>query len=105
MEAKDYTFGGELFVPFNRTGYTVIRVLPELTGKEFDDWALGMIHSLRPYSIRTAVDGVQLTAILWRVTVWLKIDNRTIRYIEQEVEVGLPKGCHHGEELSRKFCK
>ncbi len=37
---------------FNSRGYTSIGVLPELNGRPWDEIALGLVHALRPSSIR-----------------------------------------------------
>lgn len=90
---------GQPFKPWDRRGYTVIEVLPILKGKPWDEVALGYVHALRPGQLRVVQDGIQLDARTWRVTVYLKKDERTISRIEQEVEVGLPEECPHGAGL------
>jgi len=90
---------GQSFKPFDARGYTVIECLQCLKGKPWNDYALGLVHGLRPSTLRVIQDSIQLSAIDWRVTVWLKPDGKTIKRIEQEVEVGLPDGCHHGHHL------
>lgn len=79
------------FRRFNKIGFTSLDVLPELNGKVWNDYALGLVHSLRPSSIRVTDSETKLDARTWRVTVY--INNKTDRIIErirQEVEVGLP---------------
>lgn len=86
------------FEGYNHRGYLVRKVLPELTGKSFDEYALGLIHSLRPSFIRVCKGGYTLDAVTWRVTVFID-DNDVIKEVSQEVEVGLPEGCQHGASL------
>lgn len=71
-------------------------MLPELTGKPWDDLALAYVHSLRPTQLRVVQESAQLDAETWRVTVWLEEDGVTINKISQEVEVGSPDGCTTG---------
>ncbi|MES2367179.1 MAG: hypothetical protein V4563_14980 [Pseudomonadota bacterium] len=92
---------GRAFQPLNRRGYTVIDVLQFLNGKPWDAVALAYVHALRPSHLRVVTTGIQLDAQTWRVTVWLNPDGKTIKHIEQEVEVGLPEGIEHGENLRR----
>lgn len=88
--------------PPMQTGYTELAQLPKLWGRPWDQYALNMVHSLRPNYIRVALTGtgVTLDAVKWRVTVYLEDDNRTIRCIKQEVEVGCV-GAAHGYGLQR----
>ena len=92
---------GQKFEAFNRLGGDIIKVLDFLVGHPWDDYALGFIHSLRPSTIRVVGpnEGVQLSALKWRVTVYLNSD-RQITCIEQEVEVGLPEGIDNGYTLA-----
>lgn len=70
-------------------GYTVIPVLEFLNGKPWCSMALNYVEALRPHYIRVTAGEQTCDAVTWRVTVHLEKDNRTIRFIEQEVEVGL----------------
>ena len=79
-------------------GYTIVPVLHYLKGKPWDDMAMNYVHSLRPSYIRTSTGKIDADSKPWRVTVFLKEDEKTIDYIEQEVEVGL-KGCKNGMDL------
>lgn len=81
---------GQSFVPFPVTLFRIIRVLPQLNGKPWDDVALGLIHSLRPSHIRVTDRGTQCDGQTWRVTVFLDPKDKTIRYIQHEVEIGCP---------------
>ncbi len=90
---------GQSFVPWDARGFLSVEVLQILKGKIWDVVALGYVHSLRPSILRVVRGGIQLDARPWRVTVWLDEDDKTIRKIEQEVEVGLPPGVPHGDGL------
>lgn len=86
------------FEQFNRLGWKSINVLEFLNGKTWDDLALGYVHALRPSSIRVTKGGITLDARVWRVTVHINED-KTIKSIQQEVEVGLPETVAHGEAM------
>jgi hypothetical protein len=88
------------YEPPDRRGYTVLPVLQGFWGKPWDQCALNHVHSLRPGGIRVTNSGIKLDAQTWRVTVYLEDDDRTIRKIEQEVEVGCV-GAKHGHGLSK----
>jgi hypothetical protein len=90
---------GQEFKAFNTRGYTAINVLPDLWGRPWDDIALGYVHALRPSQLRVVRGGAQADAWKWRVTVWLEDDDKTVKRIQQEVEVGLPDGVCHGQCL------
>ena len=80
------------YVKPERVGFTVIPVLQFLWGRAWDQLALNYVHALRPSMIRVVEDGTPVTADAhqWRVTVYLHIaDHRTIRSIQQSVDVGL----------------
>lgn len=87
------------FEGYNHRGFLVRKVLPELVGKTFDEYALGLIHSLRPSFIRVCKGSHTLDAVTWRVTVFID-DNNRIKEVVQEVEVGLPENCQHGSSLN-----
>ena len=82
--------------------FTVLPVLPDLVGRPWDQYALNMTSSLRPSDIRVVGphEGLTLDCYSWRVTVFLKEDNRTIYWIEQEVNVGCV-GAQHGHGLHK----
>ena len=61
--------------------------------------ALNLLYALRPSAIQVTQGEVLTTAVTWRVTVFLCEDKRTIRKIEQEVEVGLI-GCRYGADVT-----
>jgi len=80
-------------------GYTSHPVLQQLNGRPWDQFALNMVHTLRPSYIRVSIGGGgTLDAVRWRVTVALEEDDRTIKEITQEVEVGCV-GAKHGHGL------
>lgn len=79
-------------------GWTSIKVLPFLTGRPWDVVALAFVHALRPSYIRVIEGAETLDAMTWRITVRLN-NNKTIREIEQEVEVWLPDGVVHSHAL------
>ena len=91
---------GQVYAWKGYRGYLSIMVLPELTGKKWDSIALGYAHALRPTQLRVIRhnEGTQLDAETWRVTVYLDEKNK-IKYISQEVEVGLPDGVTCGSGL------
>lgn len=106
MNPDDYRndgYGGKwgaAYVEPDGVGYTVIEVLPFLTGRPWDDVALAYVHALRPSTIRVNnSDCWKLDARNWRVSVLLESDDRTIKRISQEVAVGLPVGIDHGHAL------
>lgn len=69
--------------------WTSIKVLKELEGKPWNNLALSYLSVLRPSSIVVIGKGqpIHLDCQSWRVHVFLKDDNRTIDYIEQEVQI------------------
>ncbi len=75
---------------------TSLTVLPELTGKPWDEVALAYVMALRPSVIRVCEIG-HLDSWPRRVTVWMKDDK--ISRIQQEVDVCLPDGIVHGTSL------
>ncbi len=89
-----------------RYGFYVVRVLPELEGKPWNDVTKAYMRALRPSSVRVIPDGEAMTsdANLWRVTVNLTRSG-LIRRIDQEVEVDLPEGVDHGHALHCKLDK
>ena len=91
-----------LYEPPSRRGYMSLDVLPQLIGTPWNAGALNLVHALRPSAIRVvdrARGGITLDSRAWRVTVYLGPDDRTIRAILQEVEVGL-RGCRYGEDMA-----
>lgn len=80
-------------------GYCVVRALEFLKGEIWGDMALNFVHALRPSEIRVTGGGGTCDARPWRVTV--AVDERMrIKYIEQEVNVGLYGGYQHGHALT-----
>lgn len=83
------------FIPFCRSGYCTMRVLPELIGRKLDGMALGWIQALNPRGIRVTTGEVKCDSVVGRVTVVVD-DRDIIMCIEQEVQVGLPPGVPNG---------
>jgi hypothetical protein len=79
-------------------GWMSLRVLPELTGRPWNNAAANFLVCLRPSAVRVTYGSVTLDSMSWRVTVHLN-QNGTIRRIEQEVEVGLT-GFRNGHDAS-----
>lgn len=80
------------------TGYTVIPVLEFLNGKPWDNMALNYVHGLRPSALRVTTGEITCDSHIYRVTVYVGEDKRTIKRIEQEVRVGL-HGARCGSDL------
>lgn len=100
LSAKDY-FSSHMveFKPFHSTSSLSLDILPILIGKKWDDLALGIVHSVRPSSIRVVKNGfIKLDIRTWRVTIFLD-ENDCIERITQECTVGLPDGVEHGRHL------
>jgi len=72
-------------------------VLEFLKGRQWDNFALGIVHSLRPSCIRVTYGEVTCDSCHWRVTVYVDDDSK-IKRIEQEVVVGL-YGCRNGSDI------
>jgi len=99
MNPSDYISPqGALYCPPRRRGCLSVDVLPMLIGRPWDEVSLGLVHSLRPHSIRVVNGSEETNSVLWRVTVHL--EGGVIQQITQEVEVGLPDGVEHGQALS-----
>lgn len=95
---------------FARSGFTELDVLPQLIGQRLDDYARGVIISLRPTVIRLVEvgDEVKTDAMLWRVTVKFRVDDehyQVIDRITQEVAVGLPEGVPNGYAMGVELRK
>ena len=78
--------------------YTTICVLPELTGKPWNNAALSLVSGLRPSRIRVSEGGVHADSVHWRVTVFVNPD-KTIKRIEQEVVIDIPRGVENAWHL------
>lgn len=88
------------------TGWALIRVLPELTGLPWDEFALNYVHVLRPSKIRVSGGksksrGFTCDAHTWRVSIVLD-DNDIIKYIDQEVEIKGGSGGEMKAELAER---
>lgn len=75
---------GHEFIPSSRRGYLNIPVLPNLTGKPWDEIAMGYVQGLRPSSLRIVKNEETTDAQTWRVTVYID-DQHRIKQIHQEV--------------------
>jgi hypothetical protein len=73
-----------------------------LWGQPWNNLALNYVMGLRPSSIRVTTGMVTADAYSWRVTVFLDKDQRTIRHIEQECNVG-SIGAECGHDLKLKW--
>ncbi len=81
-------------------GSTSISHFAFLNGRELDEVALSFIHALRPSKVRVVFGSVKADACNWRVTIYLySMEDRRIKEITQEVEVGLPDDCENSDEL------
>lgn len=80
-------------------GILSLPVLEFLNGRAWDNAALNVIRSLRPSSIRVTKGVITVDSCRWRVTVWLEGNDRTIKRVTQEVEVGLV-GCRYGSDVA-----
>lgn len=101
-EYPDPTVGITESSRFTRRGYTVITVLECLKGQPLDDYAYGLIESLRPSAVRVSRGEIKTDAWTWRVTVMLKEEppgTNIIDEVFQEVEIGLPDGVNNGHEF------
>ena len=76
----------------DRRAFMSVNALPDLVGAPWNDHALGIVHSLRPSSIRVTYGEETCDARLWRVTVHVD-RNDIITRITQEVAV-VPHGEH-----------
>jgi hypothetical protein len=79
-------------------------VLEFLWGQPWNNLALNYVTALRPSSIRVSTGCVTADAYTWRVTVILERDERTIKLIEQECDVGII-GAECGQDLRLKFAQ
>ena len=81
--------------------YSVIEVLPFLSGRKIDKVVMGYLHAIRPSTIEVIPfkGGHHLDCHTWRVRIFLHEDE-TIIYIKQEVEVGCYEGINNGHHLS-----
>jgi hypothetical protein len=83
-----------------RCGWMTIPVLEFLKGRPWNNAALNLVRALRPSCIRVTTGPIKTDACSWRVTVTVdERDKRTIKDIEQEVEVGIV-GCRFGADVA-----
>ena len=78
--------------------YTTITMLPELTGKPWNNAALSLVSGLRPSRIRVSTGEIHCDSVRWRVTVYID-EKRNIKSIEQEVTIDLPRGVENAWHL------
>ena len=94
---------GKTYIPSSiRFGSTSIPVLEFLKGLEWDEMALGFVHSLRPSMIRVTQGEATADSQRWRVTVVVD-KNNIIQEIKQEVQVWLPDDMEDGYSLRIKL--
>ena len=94
----------ELYKKPNEQSYTVIKVLPDLSGQPWDDLSKNMLMAVRPSYVRESWGEIKCDACCWRVTVYLRgsKDEPIVDYIEQEVAVG-SVGADNGHDLDCKL--
>jgi hypothetical protein len=97
-----HTWGKAYELSSYALGQCDLPVLRELWGTPWNNFALGLCHSLRPSMLRVTTGETKSDARLYRVTVYLEQDGRTISRIEQEVDVGL-YGCRYGADVQSKL--
>lgn len=105
MKASDfYTRHMVMYDPRQggRYGYTSIKALEFLNGRQWDDIALAYVHALRPYAIRVVKGEETCDSLPNRVTVYVDEKN-AITGIRQEVEVWLPPGVENGHDLGQRI--
>jgi hypothetical protein len=87
-------------------GRLSIPVLEFLNGLKWAATTKNMLAALRPSAIRESWGSIKLDGQCWRVTVYLKGDEKApvIDYIQQEVQVGL-EGFDHGFALQQQLEK
>lgn len=79
-----------------------IPVLEFLWGRPWNNVALNYVMALRPSVIRVTAGCVTSDARVWRVTVYLEEDERTIKSISQHVGAwGI--GCRYGADLKLHY--
>ena len=86
-------------------GCTSIPVLEFLKGMPWDEFAMNFVYGLRPSKVRTSTGELTSDMCTNRVTVILEKDEKIIRYIEQEIEVGLLGEFSNGYEIDVELTK
>lgn len=103
-----YSLGNAVpLIKRNEHSYTVVRVLPELTGLPVNDVTLMYMESLKPSSIRMSDGTIKCDARPGRMTVYRHVVNTetVIDSIELEVEIPLVEGFDNGHELDTALSK
>lgn len=92
--------GGVDFNAGPRIGFCCLPVLEYLNGQPWNNLALNFVYSLRPTCVRVISENQEAhtDGRVYRVTVYLRADNRTIDHIEQESIVGII-GCESGYDI------
>lgn len=90
----------------DRFGQLSIPVLEFLNGLKWNATTKNMLAALRPSAIRESWGSIKLDGKRWRVTVYLRGDEKdpVIDYMQQEVMVGL-EGYEHGFALQQQLEK
>lgn len=93
---------GLRYIQPSHLSYLSLPVLTFLVGQPWDEFALAVVHGMKPTCIRVT-DGEETTdAITGRITVNVDVHNKIIE-ISRECEVGLPEGVKNGHELWLKL--
>jgi hypothetical protein len=83
-----------------------LRVLPELYGRPWDVRAMNLIDALRPSRVRVSAGELKTDSFPWRVTVMLDgAGLGIIKWIEQEVTVGLRGGFENGHDYDVRYLR
>lgn len=83
-----------------RCGWMSIPVLEFLNGRPWNNAALNLVRALRPSCVRVTTGETTTDGCSWRVTITVDPkDKRTIKKVEQEVEVGIV-GCRFGADVA-----
>jgi hypothetical protein len=87
---------------FDSYGYTVIPILPELTGKLWDKKALAFVLAMNPREIRVTTGGRSMDGVTDRITVVVNEDG-IIRKIEKEITIALVDEWRYGHDADVYF--
>ncbi len=90
----------------HKTSNLCLRVLPQLYGRPWDERAMNLVDALRPSRVRVSKGELKTNAITWRVTVMLDSEGHgVIKWIEQEVTVGLRGDFEHGHDYDVRYLR
>lgn len=86
---------------FERSGFVVLDVLPQVVGFPLDAAVWALVEALQPGEVRVirAGEPTRTDARCWRVTIYLDAENR-VRKTCQEAMVGLPDNVETGHALA-----